>query len=87
MFGWIIRALGAVLGIGLIHYAFISEQFEYGFFGLMILAMLGVLFGVGGLIGMYCGAKWQRFMPEKMIKCILAIIIFIVSGKYIFQYF
>jgi uncharacterized membrane protein YfcA len=49
--------------------------------------LLGVLFGVGGLIGMYCGAKWQRFMPEKIIKCILAIIIFIVSGKYIFQYF
>ena len=49
--------------------------------------LLGVLFGVGGLTGMYCGAKWQRLMPEKMIKCILAIIIFIVSGKYIFQYF
>jgi len=49
--------------------------------------LLGVLFGVGGLTGMYCGAKWQRLMPEKMIKCILAIIVFIVSGKYIFQFF
>jgi len=49
--------------------------------------LLGALFGVGGLIGMYCGAKWQRFMPEKIIKCTLAIIIFIISGKYIFQYF
>jgi len=48
--------------------------------------LLGVLFGVGGLIGMYCGAKWQRFMPEKIIKCILTIIIFFVAGKYIFQY-
>lgn len=49
--------------------------------------LLGVLFGTGGLVGMYCGAKWQRFMPEKIIKWILAMIIFIVAGKYIFQYF
>jgi uncharacterized protein len=49
--------------------------------------ILGGLFGLGGLVGMYYGAKYQRFFPEKAIKCVLSIIIFIVSGKYIFQFF
>jgi len=49
--------------------------------------MLGCLFGLGGLLGMYYGAKYQRFFPEQVIKSMLSIIIFIVSGKYIFQFF
>jgi uncharacterized membrane protein len=44
-FRWIIRVIGAVLGIGLIHYAFIFEHPERGFYGLMILALLGVWSG------------------------------------------
>lgn len=39
----IIRVIGAVLGIGLIHYGFISEQPDTGFYGLMVLALTGVL--------------------------------------------
>lgn len=39
----IIRVIGAVLGIGLIHYAFILEHPETGFYGLMILALPGIL--------------------------------------------
>ena len=49
--------------------------------------ILGSLFGLGGLLRMYYGAKYQRFFPEQAIKCVLSIIIFIVSGKYIFQFF
>jgi uncharacterized membrane protein YfcA len=47
---------------------------------------LGILFGLGGLVGMYFGAKVQRYMPERLIKIILTLIIFLVSGKYIFQF-
>ncbi len=49
--------------------------------------LLGILFGVGGLLGMYFGAKYQRNMPEKTIKLILAIVVYTVAGKYILQYF
>jgi len=49
--------------------------------------LLGFLFGVGGLLGMYLGARCQKYVPEKMIKAILALIIFIVSLKYIVQFF
>ncbi len=47
---------------------------------------LGVLFGIGGLAGMYFGAKAQKYMPERVIKIILAIIIFLVSVRYIYQF-
>jgi uncharacterized membrane protein YfcA len=48
--------------------------------------LLGLLFGVGGLIGMYFGAKIQKRVPEKWIKLMLAIIITSVSAKYIMQF-
>ena len=48
--------------------------------------LLGLLFGIGGLLGMYSGAKWQRYMPERTIKSILVLIIFAVAAKYIIQY-
>jgi hypothetical protein len=47
---------------------------------------LGILFGLGGLCGMYLGARVQRYIPEKAIKLILALVILIVSGRYILQF-
>ena len=48
---------------------------------------LGILFGLGGLAGMYLGAKFQHRMPETFIKIVLLVIIVSVSVKYIIQYF
>jgi hypothetical protein len=45
--------------------------------------MLGILFGVGGLLGMYFGAKMQKYTSEKWIKLILGAVVFIVAAKYI----
>lgn len=36
--------------------------------------LLGALFGVGGLAGMYLGARLQKFLPPKPITLILALI-------------
>lgn len=44
---------------------------------------LGFLLGLGGLAGMYYGAKFQKKMPEKWIKRILSIIILFVAAKYL----
>ena len=49
--------------------------------------LLGLLFGIGGLTGMYFGAKFQHRMPEGLIKLVLLAVIVTVSGKYIIQYF
>ena len=49
--------------------------------------MLGLLFGAGGLIGMYFGAKMQKYMSEKWIKLVLGIIVFIIASRYILRFF
>lgn len=49
--------------------------------------ILGVLFGLGGLAGMYMGARAQKYMPEKLIKAVLCVIVLFVSIRYIFQFF
>jgi uncharacterized protein len=44
---------------------------------------LGLLFGIGGAVGMYTGARLQRFFPALVIKIILTIIIILVAARYI----
>ncbi|WP_456387739.1 sulfite exporter TauE/SafE family protein [Desulfolithobacter sp.] len=44
---------------------------------------LGMLFGLGGFVGMYCGARLQRFVPARLIKIILALCILFTSGRYL----
>ncbi|MGD8984480.1 MAG: sulfite exporter TauE/SafE family protein [Desulfobacteraceae bacterium] len=48
---------------------------------------LGFLFGIGGVLGMYCGARLQKYFPAKVIKLILGVIILFLSVKYIIQIF
>lgn len=48
--------------------------------------LLGILFGAGGVLGMYFGARYQHTMPEKAIKSILAIVVYTVAAKYILHY-
>lgn len=47
---------------------------------------LGVLFGLGGTVGMYLGARCQKFVPAKAIKWMLAAIITATAGRYILAY-
>jgi hypothetical protein len=44
---------------------------------------LGLLFGLGGMAGMYCGARLQKFVPARTIKTILAISILIPAFGYL----
>jgi hypothetical protein len=48
--------------------------------------LLGLLFGVGGFAGMYCGARLQRFVPAKFIKWILVVCLLSTAGKYIWGF-
>ncbi len=49
--------------------------------------ILGILFGAGGLLGMYFGAKMQKYISEKLIKLVLGIIVFIIASRYILRFF
>jgi hypothetical protein len=44
---------------------------------------LGVLFGIGGILGMYLGARTQKYVPARIIKFILCACVLFVAGKYI----
>jgi uncharacterized membrane protein YfcA len=44
--------------------------------------LLGFLFGLGGMAGMYLGARFQKFVPAKTIKWMLAGIIILTALRY-----
>jgi hypothetical protein len=48
---------------------------------------LGLLFGLGGMAGMYLGARCQRFVPSRIIKWMLAVIMVFTAMKYVFEFF
>jgi uncharacterized membrane protein YfcA len=49
--------------------------------------LLGLLFGLGGMGGMYLGARCQKFMPAKAIKWMLAGIIVFTATNYLGDFF
>ncbi len=44
---------------------------------------LGILFGLGGIAGMYCGARLQKYVPQKLIKTMLGLMMVFLGGGYI----
>jgi uncharacterized membrane protein YfcA len=48
--------------------------------------LLGTLFGIGGTLGIYLGARFQKFVPQKFIKGMLGILIIFLALKYTIQY-
>jgi len=44
---------------------------------------LGLLFGLGGFLGMYCGARMQRYVPARLIKSILTFCILYTGLHYL----
>jgi len=49
--------------------------------------MLGLLFGLGGAAGMYCGARAQKYVPAKAIKVMLCLVIIATALRYVIGFF
>ena len=47
--------------------------------------LLGALFGLGGMAGMYLGARTQRYVPARWIKVMLAALLAFVAVRYLFE--
>ena len=45
--------------------------------------LLGLCFGAGGFLGIYLGARFQKYMSAVAIKVILALVILFVAARYI----
>ncbi len=72
---------------GVIFYAMIAPLYAHT--GLLIAPdwMLGALFGAGGFLGMYCGARLQKYFPARLIKLVLALTILYLGMSYLLTLF
>lgn len=72
---------------GVIIYTLIAPVFDYT--GLSIIPdwKLGFIFGAGGFLGIYFGARFQKYFPSRVIKFILGCVIMFLSVKYIINFF
>jgi uncharacterized membrane protein YfcA len=48
---------------------------------------LGLLFGLGGAAGMYCGARAQKHVPARAIKIMLCLVILMTATRYVVGFF
>jgi uncharacterized protein len=48
--------------------------------------MLGILFGIGGMAGMYLGARCQKYVPAKYIKLMLTLVMLYTSVRYVIDF-
>ncbi len=72
---------------GVVFYTMIAPIYAHTGLAIAPDWMLGALFGAGGFLGMYCGARAQKYMPAKAIKLILALVILFLSLRYIVNIF
>jgi hypothetical protein len=73
--------------VGVIFYTMIAPLYAHT--GLVIAPdwKLGALFGIGGFLGIYCGARLQKYFPAKAIKLLLGLVILFLSIRYIINIF
>jgi uncharacterized membrane protein YfcA len=67
---------------GVIFYAVIAPIYAYTGLAIAPDWGLGVLFGIGGFLGMYCGARLQKHFPATIIKLILGLVILFLAIRY-----
>jgi len=72
---------------GILFYALIAPYYAHTGCAIAPDWMLGGLLGVGGFLGIYCGARVQTYMPAKAIKLILSLIILFLALRYIRHFF
>ncbi len=72
---------------GVVFYSIIAPTYSHTGLAIAPDWMLGALFGAGGFLGMYCGARVQKYFPAKRIKLILGLIILFLSLKYVSNIF
>jgi uncharacterized membrane protein YfcA len=68
---------------GVIFYTVIAPMYAHTGLSVAPDWKLGILFGIGGFLGIYCGARLQKYFPAKTIKLILGLIILFLSIRYI----
>lgn len=73
--------LTSIAGVGF--YSFLASFWHYPWASPDWL--LGALLGAGGILGMYCGAALQKYMPDSILRFVLLVIIFSMGIYYFFK--
>jgi len=68
---------------GVIIYAYLAPHFAATSDPVTPDIALGALFGIGGFLGIYIGARLQKYMPTRFIKLIVTICLLFVAVRYI----
>jgi len=68
---------------GVVFYTGVAPFFAYTGLAIAPDWTLGALFGLGGSLGIYCGARLQKYLPAKSIKIILTLAIMLIAIRYI----
>jgi len=71
--------------VGVLFYQLIA--FYYPSMAIAPAWSLGFMFGLGGFLGIYLGARLQKFVPPKVIKTILLGCILVPAIKYLISFF
>ncbi len=74
--------MSSIVGVVVYHAGFFSGGLET-----RADYLLGTLFGIGGVVGGYLGAKTQKYIPERPIKVGLLLILLFTSFKYLLSAF
>jgi uncharacterized membrane protein YfcA len=82
LFGTFVTSIAGALFYALIAPFYSSE-------GLMVAPdwLLGAIFGIGGFLGMYCGARLQKYFPARFIKIVLTLAILFLGSSYLLTFF
>jgi uncharacterized membrane protein YfcA len=72
---------------GVAFYAGIAPFFAHTGLAISPDWLLGALFGAGGFLGIYCGARLQKYLPAKIIKIILILCLIFIAIRYISNIF
>jgi uncharacterized membrane protein YfcA len=73
--------------VGVAFYTIIAPMYAYTGLAIAPDWPLGILFGIGGTIGIYCGARAQKFVPSRLIRFLLGLLITFLAVRYILHYF
>jgi uncharacterized membrane protein YfcA len=72
---------------GVVFYTLVAPAYEHTGLAIAPDWALGALFGMGGAMGMYCGARVQKYIPAGFIKGSLALVILFAAIRYILSFF
>jgi hypothetical protein len=72
---------------GVVFYTGIAPLFAYTGLDIMPDWTLGAFFGAGGFLGIYCGARLQKYLPAKIIKIILILTMTFIAIRYVTNIF